>query len=312
MSAEQTYGTARLPVAPLGWSRPRLATWLRPQERTLLDALAVGVLAVNHCCTVRQVRESVGMGHVDAAVFSTALIGATDVHEIRTTVSGFPEVDYLGVVLEATNAEAIAGAVRLGNAGVRTVVDGREPNGMAVLRETLCRERAADQFQRTAVASALGAAGSGGGSGDCTSSGWVAFIRALFSQDMRSAKQVATELGIIPSTLVSRFGRAGLPSPKTYLTLARLAWVAHLAEAPGRTIREIAYWVGASSHQSLSRTICTVTGLTPTEFRQQMTGTAVIEEFCAKLIRPFAKSLCVFDPVRPVKAPSSLGSRTAR
>ena len=311
MSAEQTYGTARLPVAPLGSSRPRLATWLSPQERTRLDALAVGVLAVSHCSTVRQVRESVGMGHVDAAVFSTALIGPTDVHEIRATVSGFPEVDYVGLVLEANNAEALTGAVRLGNAGVRTVVDGREPNGMAVLRETLCRERTADQFQRMAVASALSAGGSGG-SGDCSSSGWVAFIRAVFSPDMRSAKQVATELGIIPSTLVSRFGRAGLPSPKTYLTLARLAWVAHLAEAPGRSIREIAYWVGASSHQSLSRTICTVTGLTPTQFRQQMTGTAVIEEFCAKLIRPFAKGLCVFDPVRPVNAPSSRGSRAAR
>src|SRR5699024_10677693 len=72
MSAEQSCTTAQLPSTQTVSPRPRLATWLRPKERTCLDAFAVGSLAVHHCSTLRQVRESVGLGRVDAAVFSTA------------------------------------------------------------------------------------------------------------------------------------------------------------------------------------------------------------------------------------------------
>src|SRR5688500_18060473 len=85
-------------------SRPRLATWLRPREQSRFDAIGVGTLALQHFNSFRQVRESVGGGDVDAVVLSTALVGQGHVREIRAAIEGFPEVDYLGLVFDATDA----------------------------------------------------------------------------------------------------------------------------------------------------------------------------------------------------------------
>src|SRR6266516_8086010 len=77
--------------------------------------------------------------------------------------------------------------------------------------------------------------------------GCTRFFCDVFSLHTRSAKRLAAQLGVHPSTLMSRFYRAGLPSPKTYLTYARLVWAAHLSESPALTIGDIADRLEASS-----------------------------------------------------------------
>src|SRR3989442_11947251 len=114
-----------------------------------------------------------------------------------------------------------------------------------------------------ALASVLAAVGCQQAEQGCTR-----FFGEVFSLNTRSAKRLAAQPGVHPSTLMSRFYRAGVPSPKTYLTYARLVWAAHLSESPALTIGDIADRLEASSPHSFGRTVRLVLALTPTEDRK--------------------------------------------
>ena len=120
---------------------------------------------------------------------------------------------------------------------------------------------------------------------------------AAFAPRTRSAKQLAAALGVHPSTLMSRFYRAGLPSPKTYVTYVRLVWAAHLGESPALSIGDIADRLQASSPQSFSRTVRSVLALTPGELRRGYDGGAMLERFRDQLIAPYRETLRTFDPL---------------
>jgi hypothetical protein len=96
---------------------------------------------------------------------------------------------------------------------------------------------------------------------------------------------------------MSRFWRVGLPSPKRYVMLARLAWAAHLAESPAMTVNSIAMRLDASSPQALGRTIRTVMGLTAVEFRRRYDGAAMLASFRGSLIDPYRELIRRFDPL---------------
>lgn len=123
------------------------------------------------------------------------------------------------------------------------------------------------------------------------------FLCAVFSPRTRSARQLAAALRVHPSTLASRFYRAALPSPKTYVTYARLVWAAHLGESPALSISDIADRLGASSPQSFSRTVRSVLALTPGELRRGYDGRAMLERFRHHLVAPYRETLRTFDPL---------------
>src|SRR5262245_66091920 len=96
---------------------------------------------------------------------------------------------------------------------------------------------------------------------------------------------------------MSRFFRAGLPSPKRYATFARLVWAAHFADSTDASYRAIAYRLGASSSQSFGRTLRAFLGMTVTEFREVFTGRAMLDHFRAHLVSPYLDALRGFDPL---------------
>ena len=101
---------------------------------------------------------------------------------------------------------------------------------------------------------------------------------------------------VAPSTFMSRFFRAGLPSPKRYLAAIRLLHAAALFETPGLSISDVAYRLEYSSPQSFGRHVRAGVGLTAGEFRTRYPFERALEDFMAQLIEPFQAQLQTFRP----------------
>ena len=289
---------------------PHVATWLKPRERAQVDAAGSGCVVAEHCESLSALRHSLATQRADAAVVSTALARTNTAAALSGIVRGFPGSPVLGLVADATEAEALAGTLTLGRAGVMKVIDVRVPTGWNAFRATFNAGRspaplttamvcaivkALTTEQDSGIDGALSDVDTAGEVG-ALSDGLVRFFRSLFTSDISHARDLATGLGVEPSTLVSRFYRAGLPSPKQYIATARLVVAAHLFDAPGRTVADVAQRLDASSAQSFGRSVRTYTGMTAAEFRDAFSGRDMRERFLDDLIRPYRNTLRGFDP----------------
>jgi AraC-like DNA-binding protein len=125
------------------------------------------------------------------------------------------------------------------------------------------------------------------------------FMRALFlsTPDVCTVRRLADTLRVLPSTLMSRFYRAGLPSPKRYLAMARLVRAAHLFENRGLSIANVANHLEYSSPQSFGRHVRTILGLTAIEFRARLDGASMLERFRQEVVLPHAGALKRLTPL---------------
>jgi AraC-like DNA-binding protein len=127
--------------------------------------------------------------------------------------------------------------------------------------------------------------------------------RLCFESMIRMAPSVVTVRGLCrhflvpPSTLVSRFFRARLPSPKRYLARVRLLYVAGLLETRGLSIADVVYRMEYSSPQSFGRHLRALTGLTASEYRRRVPLDRALERFREDLIDPYRAVLRVFHPL---------------
>lgn len=290
--------------------RPSAATWLAPRERQQVGAAGGDALTLTHCDSLAAVAQECTTGRADAVLVSVARLTPADLPVLARLVRGFPGMPVVGLICAATEAEAVAGSLLVGRAGVSTVVDCRSRDGWMALRATFAPRRLPDSFLRACVACILSdlrtgdasaetsdkAAGQGSEEQPCPD-GLVRFFVGAFSPDVSGAKVLATRLNVLPSTLMSRFYRAGLPSPKRYVALARLVWAARLGEAPGLSLSNIANQLDASSPQSFHRTVRTLTGRSASEFRRTATGASMFGQYRATLVAPYRDTLRTFDPL---------------
>jgi AraC-like DNA-binding protein len=116
--------------------------------------------------------------------------------------------------------------------------------------------------------------------------------------EMPAVRAVAARFEIKPSTLMSRFARAGLPSPKTYLAAIRLLYAAQYFEGGGRSVADVAYRLDCSSPQSFGRTIRAMLGITPGEFRRRFPFPTALERFLAQLVVPYGRIWGGFHPLK--------------
>lgn len=126
------------------------------------------------------------------------------------------------------------------------------------------------------------------------------FFQALFASGPRSrctATELSTTLGVLTPTLLSRFWRAGLPSPKTYLLHARLVRVAALLEDSSVPFSRAATECGAASAQALQNRLRSGLGMSGSQFRSAYTGRAMLAEFRYKLVVPYITRLLSFHPL---------------
>jgi AraC-like DNA-binding protein len=134
------------------------------------------------------------------------------------------------------------------------------------------------------------------------------FFESLYSSGsgVSTVRALSRQLCVLPSTLMSRFFRAGLPAPKRYLAFARLVRAARLFENPGLSIANVANHLDYSSPQSFVRHVRTLMSMTALEFRRRYDGEGMLHFFREQLVLPHVTILRQFRPL--IAQPGWLGT----
>jgi AraC-like DNA-binding protein len=129
------------------------------------------------------------------------------------------------------------------------------------------------------------------------------FVEALIrlAPDTPTVTALAERLYVRPSTLMSRFSRAGLPSPKNYLSAVRLLHAAYLFESAGLSVSDVAYRLEYSSPQSFGRHLRAMLGVTAMEFRRRYPFPVALERFVAVMVKPYCAIWRDFHPVAGIQ-----------
>jgi AraC-like DNA-binding protein len=125
------------------------------------------------------------------------------------------------------------------------------------------------------------------------------FVEALvrLAPDTPTVRRLAERLFVRPSTLMSRFVRSGLPSPKNYLAAVRLLHAALLFEVAGLSVADVAYRLEYSSPQSFGRHLRAMLGITASEFRSRFPFPVALERFVERMVLPYAAIWRQFHPL---------------
>ncbi len=266
-----------------------VSTILTPGERQRVDAAAEGLYAALHRESFEEVLADLRERRAGAVLISIARYGLQSSARMAAMVREFPRIPAMALLTEAQYSTP-QNLLELGQLGVRILIDARQPSGWQALRDILAAERSSD-LQRTALGQLAGDLT--GVSPDC----WR-FFELLFSHtpQVHTIRQLARELNILPSTLMSRFFRAHLPPPKKYLSLARLIRAAKLFENPGLSVASVANYLDYSSPQSFGRHVRTVMHMSPVDFREKYDGTGMLQYFRVELVLPHLPVLRSFKP----------------
>lgn len=267
-----------------------VTTILTPDERTRVDAAGEGLYRSIHRDSVDDVMRDVREARADAVVLSVSYCERVSSDPVATMVREFPRVPTLALLSEL-GPRTPQTLLSLGTSGVRRLIDVRDASGWRMLRSALTDE-CGNSVQRLALGQL--SHDLQGASTDC----WR-FFEALFlsTPDVCTVRRLARNLGVLPSTLMSRFFRAGLPAPKRYLAMARLVRAAHLFENRGFSVANVANHLEYSSPQSFGRHVRTVLHLTAVEFRDRYDGAGMVDRFRAELVIPHVDALCRLSPL---------------
>lgn len=268
-----------------------IATMLLPGERQRVDAAGEGLYHTLHRDSLDDVFRDLYEHRAKAVLVSVSRCADLEVGRVARLVREFPRVPAVAL-LSNFNSETPQAVLSLGQSGVRSLVDVRQPAGWRVLREMLVADRAAD-IERLALGQlSLDLAGA---PPDC----WR-FFEMLFratSPRITTVRILARRLRVLPSTLMSRFFRAGLPAPKRYLAMARLVQAARVFENPGLSVCNVANHMEYSSPQSFGRHVRTMLHMTAVGFRQHYDGEGMLQRFREELILPYLEILRRFTPL---------------
>jgi AraC-like DNA-binding protein len=265
-----------------------VTTILTPGERQRVDAAAEGLYSALHRESFEEVLADLRERRAGAVLISIARYGLHSSARMAAMVREFPRVPAMALLTE-THYTTPQNLLSLGQLGVRILIDARQPSGWQTLREILAAERSND-LQRTALGQLSGDLA--GAPADC----WR-FFELLFSNSpqIHNVRQMAKQMNILPSTLMSRFFRAQLPPPR-YLSLARLIRAAKLFENPGLSVASVANYLNYSSPQSFGRHVRTVMKMSPVVVRETYDGTGMLQYFRSELVLPHAEILKSFRP----------------
>lgn len=279
-------------------------TVLDCEERSRVDAAGAGLYRAIHKESVAEALEDLKRRRVSAVLLSVVRCTRDGDGRMATMVREFPSVPTVALLGPApTTAEAL---LQLGNAGITRLVDVRQPAGWTHLRQLL-KAHAVGDVDRVALDAIRAELG------EVTPDCWR-FFEALFveSERLTTIRELSARMGVLPSTLMSRFFRARLPSPKSYLAYARLLRAARLFEDKGHSIADVANALDFSSPQGFGRHVRTKLGMTGTEFRGRFTAARLLDRLLDDLVRPHRVALRTFRPLalrpgmRPLP-PSMLG-----
>lgn len=268
-----------------------VSTMLTPAERSRVDAAGEGFYRAVHRDSIEDILGDLRAQRVSAVLLSVACCGDEgDATRFGRIVREFPRVPAI-VLLTQFELGTPRAVLSLGQSGVRSLIDVRQPNGWRELREVLMRDKTRD-IEKIALAQlSLDLVGV---PDDC----WR-FFETIFQPGLRTCtiRTLASELRVVPSTLMSRFFRAHLPAPKRYLAMARLTHAARVFENPGLSVANVANHLEYSSPQSFGRHVRTFLSMTALEFRQRYDGEGMLHRFREELVLPFVRTLRSFSPL---------------
>jgi AraC-like DNA-binding protein len=268
---------------------PTVATVLLPVERPRVDAAGSGCFAVVHRDSIPDAVRIVRERPVDAVLVSVHRCAPEQVEALGHLVREFPGIPTVALVsqYDPTATEML---LRLGASGVRQVVDVTSPSGWSRLRQVVGQPatRAVARIQGP-ILDALAD----------TPPDARLFVEALIrlAPDTPTVTTLAQRLYVRPSTLMSRFARAGLPSPKNYLAAIRLLHASYLFEAAGLSVADVSYRLEYSSPQSFGRHLRAMLGLTALEFRRRFPFPVALARFVEVMITPYIPIWRLFHPV---------------
>lgn len=279
----QATSETRLSLAPV-------TTILTPAERIRVDAAGQGVYTAFHRDSIDDVFRDLKERHAAAVLVSVNCCNTRDVTRVAMLVREFPRIPTVALLTDLA-ANAPGAVLTLGRSGIQTLVDVRQPAGWRRLRDVLLADQSRD-ISRIALAQLSGDLA--GVHPDC----WR-FFEVLFTlpSTIGTIRSLSRHLGVIPSTLMSRFFRANLPAPKRYLAMARLVRAAQLFENPGLSISNVANRLDYSSPQSFGRHVRGLIQLSAVEFRQRYDGEGMLQRFRSDLVTPFLSRLRMFTPL---------------
>jgi len=268
----------------------RVATILTPEERLRVDAAGEGLYHSIHRDSVDDVVRDVRAARAAAVVLSVSYCERSSSESVAAMVREFPRIPTVALLSEL-GPRTPQTLLTLGTSGVRRLIDVRDASGWRQLRSTLSDE-CGNAVQRLALGHL--ATDLDDASIDC----WR-FFQALFlsAPAVCTVRRLAASLGVLPSTLMSRFFRAKLPAPKRYLAMARLVRAAHLFENRGFSVANVANHLEYSSPQSFGRHVRTLLHLTALEFRDRYDGAAMFQRFREELVLPHRDTLKRLSPL---------------
>jgi len=277
----------RAPRSPLP-----IATMLTPDERIRVDAAGEGSYRTVHRDSVAEVMQDLKSNRASAVLVSVTRCDQNSRAGVAALVREFPRVPTFALLTEVNRSTPQA-MLSLGSTGVRQLVDVRDAEGWCELRTRLLSTRGEDIQRRALSELAIDLSGV---SDDC----WR-FFETLFVVPPRvsTVRQLAQALDVLPSTLMSRFFRAELPTPKRYLASARLVRAARLFENPGFSVANVANHLDYSSPQSFGRHVRNLMNLTAIEFRDRYDGEGMLQHFRETLVVP---NVGVLRRLRPLAA----------
>ena len=279
---------------------PPIATLLTPEERLRVDAAGEGYYRTLHRESVDDVIHDLKAQQVYAVLFSVSCASKCTAR-VASLVREFPRIPAVALLSEFELRTPHA-VLALGQCGIRRLVDVRQAAGWRELRGTLMADTG-DVGQRTILGQLT--IDLAGVPNDC----WQ-FFETIFTCSPRlgNVRLLARHLDVTASTLMSRFFRAGVPTPKRYLAMARLVRAARLFENSGFSIANVSNHLDYSSPQSFGRHVRTLLHITAGEFRQRYDCASMFMRFRADLITPYLDGL---SALRPLTAPAGWATRAA-
>ena len=265
-----------------------VCTVLPPPERPRIDAAGDGCFNTLHADSLREALSVARRRRVDAVVISVHRCHGEALPGVARFVREFPAIPAVALV-SRHDREATETLLRLGATGVRNAIDCTEPEGWRRLRDLVGHPASPVATQILArLIPALG---------DCSEESRLFFEAvARLAAALTTVRGLARHLRVQPSTLMSRFHRAGVPSPKSYLAGMRLLHPAFLFQNPGLAGSAGAYRMDYSSPQSFGRHLRAMLGVTAGEFRRRFPFDVALARYVDLLITPYREALRAFHP----------------
>src|SRR5213080_3783073 len=215
---------------------------------------------------------------VELAAVDPQLEGGPRPREIERLRLLFPSLPL--ILYTALSPATAAVLLALGHSGINAVVFTRLDDHPARLREVLAHEEARSASrqlldQLTAVLAPLP-----------TELRWVVEEVLSAPAELQTVSQVAVRARVDRRTCERWFTRVGLPSPRHFLSAARVLYAHRLLQDPGFTIEDVAQRLGYAQTKTLQLHARAYLGLTAGEMRLSLSPDDALARVVQRFLTP--------------------------